>query len=195
MSIIQRRTAKALELESEFGEILSIPTSSWGTPDVRFNGERIPCARLWKIIADNLAEGRNPSAGELLNEARRADIYRVLDGRMLVWTNFPRTDIDTQFEGRVYARREKFRMRPLMPRFRVVMAKLEEVAPYSVREMIRACEKMGLYPFAAGEDKMFFSRQAEEIFRLFGTKDWVRLYVYFKRPGTSPTQLDFTPYI
>lgn len=191
MKITKKVANGTMTLSSDLGDELIIPLSVWGHPNVRYNGNVIPSAKMWDFIGRKMANGEQFSTADLMDEARRADMYRFLEGKILVWTLNPRKE-DKQLEKNVYIRRERNRIRPLVERFNVVIAKLTDVSPLSVKEMIETCKKYKYKPFAMGEDRILFSRDVEKIFDTFGTRDWVRLYVYFKRPGATSVDLNLS---
>lgn len=172
------------------GDKLEIPVTHWGHPDVRMNGSQIPSARIWEIIANHLCEGLKVPREMLVAEARRAKIYQQLEKGLIVHTLNPK-DKDILVDGSVYVRVDMQRIRPLVDRFSIKIAKIEgEYTAEKVKETNDAMEELSFYPVAAGEDKIMYSRDPEEVFEAFGTRDWVRLAVYFRRPGSSFVNLD-----
>lgn len=182
-----------LTLSDEIGNVLEIPLPKvygWGHLNVRLNGERIPCARLWQIIADYMVKEEQVPRSLLMEEALRAELYRQLDQSMLIWTVEPLPG-DKPITEYVVLRKEKQRKRPLAERFGITIGRLDgPVDSTTVQQLNSAAESLGLGPVAAGEDRVFYSKNPQEVFGAFGSTDWVRLYVYLKRPGTSSVHLD-----
>jgi hypothetical protein len=64
------------------------------------------------------------------------------------------------------------------------------MTPDNVDTMHKVCAALGYEPFAMGDKRIMYSKDRERIYEAFGSKDWVRLYVYFKRPGSSVYNVD-----
>lgn len=166
---------------------LSIPIAngSWGSPDITLDGQKIPAGRIWTAIAYHTAKEKKIPRPVLMAEAKRAALYRQEAADMLVYTIKPRKG-DKHITGNVYSRAEKQRTRPMLERFGIRVAKIEApVDVGSVRQMHEAAESLGLYPVAAGDDRVMYAPDPEAVFTAFGSRDWVRIYVYLKRPGST----------
>ena len=179
-----------LTVRYETGAVLEIPYLNWGNPNVLFNGDKIPCSRLWEVIATAKEQKMKADRLELLEEAQRASIYIQAGRRGLVHTSAPKQG-DRLVADNVYIRHEECRIRPLVDKFELIRGKLEVVGPTEMREFLRvSAERISLYPVAADNaGHVVLSRNPEEVFSAFGSRDWVRLYVLLKRPGSTSIPL------
>lgn len=174
-------------VDEDTNDELKIPTIIyWGKP-VIFNGNQIPSARFWELVGAFLSVGKEAPNRLLFAEARRADIYRLIDSGQIIWTEKPRTT-DKHLGGNVYARLDKQRVRFLLPRLGVKLAKIEDKpTKQNITELCNECAKLGLYPVANQEHKFYFAAEPEKVFEYMQSTDHVRLAVYLKRPSSSRT--------
>lgn len=172
-------------VDEDTNDELKIPTIIyWGKP-VIFNGNQIPSARFWDLVGAFLSVGKEPPSKLLFAEARRADIYRLIDSGQIIWTSNPRLS-DKLLGGNVYARLDKQRVRFLLPRLGVKLAKIEDKPnKQNITELCNECAKLGLYPVANQEHKFYFAAEPEKVFEYMQSTDHVRLAVYLKRPSSS----------
>lgn len=171
---------------------LAIPVGSgdWGNQNLRLDGKRIPSGRIWALIAKHTAAGEKTPRPLLMAEAKRSGLYIQHNHDMLVYTVEPQIG-DRGISGNVFMRRETQRVRPLLERFGIVVAKIEPpLDATSVNQMHEAAETIDLYPVAAGDNRIMYAPDPQAVFDAFGSKDWVRIYVYLKRPGSSSTPLN-----
>lgn len=172
--------------------VLSIPIANgdWGSSDITLDEQRVPSGRIWSMIAYHAAKEEKTPRTTLLAEAKRAALYRQEAVGMLVYTTEPRKG-DKGVLGNVYYRNEKQRTRPLLVRFGIWVAKIEApVDAASMRQTHEAAESLGLYPVAAGDDRVMYAPDPEAVFSAFGSRDWVRIYVYLKRPGSTSVKIN-----
>jgi hypothetical protein len=191
MKFSEAVSAGVLTIRYETGAVLEIPYSTWGNPNVLFNGDKIPCSRLWEIIAIAKERKMKASREEWYEEAQRASIYVQAGRRGLVHTLAPKQG-DRLVASNVYIRHEECRIRPLVDKFELIRAKLEVVGPAEMREFLRvSAEVIGLYPVAADNaGHVILSKDPEAVFAAFGTRDWIRLYILLKRPGSTSVPLN-----
>ena len=121
----------------------------------------------------------------LLEEARRANIYRLIDSGQLVYTKAPR-DGDIEKGKHIYVRKEKQRVRALVKRFGIKIAKIEgELEAVAIKDLCAFCADIGLYPVAYQENKIYFCTDPDMVHKAVGGFDPIRLIVYCKRPSAS----------
>jgi hypothetical protein len=171
--------------------VLEIPIAAgdWGNPDVTLNGERVPSGGFWMMIAEHAAIGEKTPRETLMREAKRAALYRQNVTPMLVYTVEPKKG-DILLQDDVYTRTEHQRQRPLLARFGIIMAKLEVFNPDTVQIMHEVAKTMGLYPVAAGDKRIMYTRYPEAVFSAFQSRDFTRIYVLLKRPGSFSVHLN-----
>lgn len=175
---------------SKDGAVLSLPRGEWGHPDVTLNGNQIPSSRIWALIANYLMEEQAPDPEEILQEAKRVEIFRQLETGLIIWTLNPGKK-DVKLHGDVYIRKEKQRVRYLADKYGVKIAKVEgDFTPDAVRELHEACLTLGLHPVGCVDERIYYTRDPEAVFKAFGSRDVTRLAVYFKRPSSSGFTLD-----
>lgn len=176
-------------LISKDNNILSLPRGEWGSPDVTFNGNQIPSAKIWKLIASYMVENAEPDLENLFNEAKIANIFRQLEIGMIVWTLNPKKT-DMSIQDNVYVRKEKQRIRYLANKFEVKIAKIEgSFDPDTILEVHKACLTVGLHPVGCVDERLYYCRSPEKVFRAFGSSDWLRIGVFLKRPSSSSFSL------
>lgn len=184
-------TKNFVSITSDTGDILLIPRGEWGQP-LNLNGNVIPSARVWATIADYAIQGVAPSRSAIMEEAKRAEIYRLLEQGILVRTDTPR-EKDKELVPGIYLRMDRQRVRPLLSEFSLAIAKIEaEYSTDNVLAMHAYCKSIGLSPVAAADGRIMYSKDPQAVFNAFGTKDWTRLMVYIRRPGSSSVSLDLT---
>ena len=173
-------------------EQLQIPhLKYWGSSEVFYNGNKIPSARLWELAGAFLAHSKQVPRHLLFEEARRANIYRLIDSGQIIWTTAPR-DGDKHLSGNIYARKEKQRVRFLVKLFDIRLGKVEgKPNRENITELCEFCETIGLYPIAAQENKIYFCEHPEDVKRMFNTDDILRLAVFLKRPSASCIEVNF----
>ena len=175
---------------SQNGDVLSLPHGEWGHPDVLFKGNRIPSARIWALIAESLMRGEAPSAEDILHEAKRSEVFRQLETGLIIWTLNPEKQ-DVHVQGNVYIRKEKQRIRYLADKFKVKIAKVSgDFTPEVVRELNTVCLTLGMHPVGCVDGRIYYSRDPEAVFKAFGTRQWVRVGIFCKRPSSSSFVLD-----
>jgi len=176
----------------ENGQILQIPVTKWGHPDVTYNGNRIPSARLWGMLANSLKKGEKASKKALMDEAARAEVYRLVDAGVIIWTTAPLPG-DKGLDGNVYVRKDRQRVRPLFNKFNIRVAKSEgPMSPDVVKEILDVCTDIGLFPVGFADERLYFSQNPEEVFHAFGSRDFTRIAIYCRRPGASATTVEFS---
>lgn len=175
-------------------DVLKIPKLRyWGSAEVYFNENKIPSACLWELCATFLVHGKKVPKHLLFEEAKRADIYRLIDSGQIVYTTTPR-DGDIEKAKNIYVRREKQRVRYLVKRFGIKIAKIEgDVTASAIRELCDFCANIGLYPVAYQENKIYFCANPDEVYQAVGGFDPIRLFVYCKRPSSSSFKIKLTP--
>lgn len=163
----------------------------WGTPNVFFDGNKIPSARIWALIANSMMKNERVDRQALMKEGQRADIYRLESGSKLVWTQNPRSD-DQLLEGNMYVRKELQRHRELVKDFGVVLVKIEADPPVrdQVLEAVKVLDGLGFKPFAWQQSRGYFCKDPEAVYEAFGTRDHLRLAVYMKRPSAAPLEVN-----
>jgi len=167
---------------------LRIP-NFFGSNDVTYGGHQIPCANIWDLIGAHMARSTVVPTDELLQVAEDAETFRWENNKMLVHTMTPRKT-DHVVGGNVYWRQEKQRVRPLVDMFQVVIAKIEsELSPTVVSELHEVCGHKNLYPVGMVNDKIYYAPDPERVFQAFGSRDWVRIGVFLKRPGSSSVEI------
>lgn len=178
-----------LVITSPCGAALSLPTAVWGHPGVLLNGNNIPSAKLWAIIAGYAIAEKVTPRQELIAEAKRAEIYRQTTRTMHVWTLTPKPD-DTNLDGFMYIRKDKQRIRPLVDRFNITICKVEdEITPQVIQEITEYFSQQSLFPVGMVDERIYFAENPEVVFEAFGSRDWLRIGVFFKRPGSSSVPL------
>lgn len=171
------------------GSKLSLPMVAWGHPGVLFNGNHIPSAKLWGIIASHAIEGKTTPRPDLIREAKRAEIYRQLKHGMYVWTINPKPE-DRLVEDSMYVREDKQRIRPLIDRFDITICKIEdEITPSVIQTITSFFAQQSLFPVGMVDERIYLSKDPEAVFEAFGSRDWLRIGVFFKRPGSSSVPL------
>ena len=168
------------------GDVLQLPSfQQWGSSDVTLNGNKIPAAKIWQLVAAFLAHGKKVPEKLLIEEAKKAEIYRLIGSGKIVWTLNPEED-DKQLSGNVYSRKSKERVRYLVDKFNLIMGKIDgNVNKESITEMCNYCATLGLHLIAYQEDKMYFSQDPEAFYEAMGSSDPIRLAVFCKRPSAS----------
>jgi hypothetical protein len=163
---------------------LCIP-DHFGSNNVTYGNNQIPCANIWNLIGTHMSQGTVVPTKELLQVAEDAETFRWSSIRMLVHTSLPRKT-DVPVEGNIYQREEKQRVRPLVDKFGIVIAKIEsEMSSLAVRELHRVCGHRDLYPVGMVDSKIYYAPDPEQVFDAFGSRDWVRIGVFLKRPGSN----------
>lgn len=177
---------------SHNGDTLSFLREHWGHPDVIFNDNQIPSAKIWRLIAKYMMEEVQIDLEELLHEARIANIFRQLEIGLLIWTLNPEKK-DAHVKGNVYIRKERQRIRHLTDKFQIKIAKIDgDFTPEVVKELHEVCLTLGLHPVGCVDERIYYARSPEKVFRAFGSNDFTRIAVYCKRPSSSsfPLALD-----
>lgn len=194
MNVAEKVEGNWIVLQNDKGITLELPRNAWGSPDVRVNGNQVPSAKIWGLIGSCRAEGKKVPRSTLMEEARKAEIYRQLDTHMLVWTRTPHeSDEPVDASKNVYMRKEKQRIRPLVHDLDIKIAKIDvQPTPGMVKDLHDVCATIGLYPVGAGDDRVLYSKNPQAVFDAFGSKDFVRIMVYCRRPGSSSVSLDLT---
>lgn len=184
MASSENLSEQRLELTKD-GKTLTIPITSWGHPDVTYNGARIPSSRIWGMLGAALKDGRKASRSALMDEAARAEVYRLVDAGIIIWTLSP-LPADKGLSGNVYVRRDRQRIRPLVDMFKIRIAKCEgPMTPDIVKEILDVCADIGLFPVGFADDRLYFSQDPEKVFSAFGSRDFTRIAIYCRRPGAS----------
>ena len=190
MAIESKITETSIEITKN-GDTLSIPRRKWGGP-ISYRGQEIPGGRVWDIVSTTMAEGKPLPVDRLIKEAARAEIYCYSPKKLVVWTETPRPG-DKHIEGNLYMRNDNQRIRPLFTQLELRVARIEGgMEAEKIRETHKLFKDLGMDPVASGDDKIFYSQNAEAIFDQFGSRDWVRLYIILKRPGSSSIKLNLT---
>jgi hypothetical protein len=173
-------------LVNDEGDALVLPSLvDYGSVNVLYNGNRIPSARLWAIAGAFLARGKQPSQKLLFDEAKRANIYRLIDSGQIVYTLDPRPT-DKAIGENVYARKERQRVRFLVDHFRIKLGKIEgKLDKTSITEICKCCANIGLFPIAYQGNRIFFTADPGALYAALGTTDSIRIAVYLKRPSSS----------
>jgi hypothetical protein len=163
---------------------LLIPDQNFGGP-ISYDSHHIPSAKIWDLIGTYMAREQQVPTAELIATAEEAEIFRWDQHRMLVHTPTPRKT-DALLSGSVYWRQERQRVRPLIERFKVVIARIEsELSPTVVQELHSVCGQHGLWPVGMNDGRIYYTAEPDRVFEEFGSKDWVRIAVMLKRPGGS----------
>lgn len=179
-------------LDDGCGTIVSIPITRWGHPNIRVNGERIPAAKLWTMFGKYKAAGMKVPRPLIIEEAKLAEVYRQTDGQTIVLTDSPQ-DKDIKLEDEIYARNERQRVRPLVKELDLRMAKIDgDVDARKLTHLLHFFRKEGWYPVAFADGRLMFSKDPENVFKLFGSRDWLRIMVYLRRPGSCSIPLDMS---
>jgi len=187
---VQERTEDGIMHLSDNNVTVSIP-QIFGSKAI-CNGFEIPSAKLWDIIAFFMSKGVKTPRDILIDEAKRSEIYRLAKRGIIVWTTKPE-ESDVHIKGNVYARRENQRIRPLVDRFNIQIAKIIDGEEAEVlEELFDACATIGFYPVGAVDKRYFFSKDPEQVFKAFGTRSWLKIGVFLKRPGSSYVSIDLT---
>lgn len=168
------------------GNVLEIPkVKYWGSSDVYFNNNKIPGAKLWEICAAFLAHGKKVPENLLFEEAKRAEVYRLLDSGQIVYTTTPREG-DIPKAPSIFVRMEKQRVRTLVKRFNIKIAKIEgELTSLAIRELCIFCAGINLHPVAYQENRIYFCEDPQKVYDTVGSTCPIRLAVYCKRPSSS----------
>lgn len=176
---------------SDDKDVVNIPMREWGNPNVLLNGNKVPSARLWMMIANHIInKGGKMKREILMDEAKRAAIYRQRKNKMWIYTHSSLKN-DSHLIGSLYERNVAQRIRPLVDELGIQLCKIEdEPTPDVVSDTLLLAEKLGWFPVAASRKKIMFHPKPQEVFDLFGTKDWARIYVYLKRPGSVNVLLE-----
>jgi hypothetical protein len=170
--------------------VLSIPVTTWGHPGVLLDNNRIPAARIWAEIGNAMKEGKQADRAMLLYEAKRAEVFRQTASACIVYTTTPLPG-DQGIMDQVYARAEPQRFRPLVDRYKIKIAKSEEgFSPEIVAIILEACECLGLYPVGMADERAYFCKDPEEVFAAFGSRNFLRVAILLRRPGSSSEELD-----
>jgi hypothetical protein len=182
------------------GRILSIPRTfdRIGIGACTLDGMPIPASRLWDIVLEAIAADAPVDTDRLFEEGLRAEIYRLEEGYELIYSSEKMPGLKPVVSAagepypNVWTQRTMLRVRPLARQLGVELAAIRgDVDVVSVRDTLRAArEAFGLHPVAAVDKRLFLHADPESIFARFGTRDWRRLGVYFKRPGTSSVRLN-----
>lgn len=188
MSATEARPKARLEL-TEPGKTLQIPITTWGHPDVIYNGNKIPASRIWAMLGNALKEGKRASKTALMAEAARAEVYRLADAGVIIWTLSP-LPTDRLLSGKVYVRSDKHRIRPLVNMFKIRIAKCEgRLSPDIVKEILEACAEYDLHPVGFADDRLYFAEDPDKVFQAFGSRDFTRIAIYCRRPGASAVEV------
>ena len=156
------------------------------------NGFEIPSARIWDILAYFMSKEVKAPREVIMEEAKRSEIYRLAMQGMIVWTQSP-GEFDKCIKGNVYARPERQRVRPLVDKFGIKIAKIIDADEADVlEELFDACASLGLYPVGAVDGRYFFAKDPEAVFKAFGTRAWLKIGVFLKRPGSSSVAIDLS---
>ena len=172
------------------GSTLEIP-GSFGEPGIKFNGRVIPSARIWDLAAYHMVRGERTPREKLFTVARNSEVFRWEQTEMLVHTLTPRKT-DQHIFGAVFARHERQRVRPLVSKFDVRIAKVDgEITTDAVDELHYVAKRLGREPVGMNDGRIYYAKDPQTVFDAFGTKDWVRIAVYLKRPGGSSVPINF----
>lgn len=170
--------------------VLPSPKKYWGSSDVKMNGNKIPSARLWSYMSNVYTKEQEFKYETLMEEAKRAEIFRLLDKGMIVWTLNP-TKSDQKISENLYARLEKQRARTLVDKFKINIVKCEiRLNEDILKEILEGCASIQLYPCGMVDERIYVTKDPEAVFEAFGSRDWQRIAVYCKRPSASGFQLD-----
>lgn len=190
MAIHEETVDGVLHIRSDSDHI-EVPLSYGST--VLCNGKPVPSARVWELIGFFLSHNKQTPREHIIAEVKRSEIYRQEITGLIVWTKSPQAK-DVQIAGNVYARPERQRIRVLTEQFNIKIAKIDgPVTEEVLEEIFDVCESLGLYPCASVDDRYFFTKDPEAVFEAFGTRDWQRLAVYFKRPSASCVTIKLKP--
>lgn len=175
---------------SDGRDTLIIPLQSWGHPAIIFGGNRIPASRIWNLIGESMKKGEKTDRNLLLEEARRSEIFRQVDSAIIIHTYNP-IATDAGIMGNVYARKERQRVRVLVDRFNIKIAKADgELTPEVLAELLEACETLGLFPCGMADDQLYICKDPETVFSAFGSRSWQRIQIFARRPSASSVPLD-----
>lgn len=179
------------KIVNDDGDVLILPSlANYGDPNVTYNGNRIPSARLWNLAGMFLSHNKQPPPKLLFEEAKRAEIYRLIDSGQIVYTLNPRPT-DRCIEGDVYARQEKQRVRVLVDHFGVKLGKIEgKLDKTSITKFCEVCANIGFFPVAYQENKIFFAANPSAVYDALGTTDAIRIAVFLKRPSSNHMTFD-----
>ncbi len=181
-----RRNDNVLEIQDTVEDIGST---------VFLNGYAIPSAGIWEIIVDSLTAGERADEGALMDEAERAYLYRLIEGRKLVVTDRAlASDIETA-HPKVFIRKESQRIRALVDFFDLTIGTIEgDKTPEKVRALIFAAkETLEKNVVGTIDGRYFFSSlPATEFLAQFGTKDWHKVAKFLKRPSPTTIDVDWT---
>jgi hypothetical protein len=184
------------------GRTLVIPRTfdKLGVGQCTLDGMSIPAHRLWDLVLEAISSNTPIDQEKLFEEGLRAEIYRLAEGHEMVYSTIKTPGLVPILDPKgnpyrdVWVQKTMLRVRPIAAALNIELAVIRgEVDIVSVRQLLRVAEeRYGLQPVAAVDKRVFFHTDPESIFEKFGTRDWRRLGVYFKRPGTSSVRLDFT---
>ena len=170
-------------------DVLEVPDTGFGSAGIMLNGQVIPSARIWNLAASYLARGEITPRDLLFKQAQESAVFCWRPTDMLVQTQKPK-DGDELLKYDIYKREERQRIRPLVDRFDLRIAKLEEPSDINMRHMHEVAEGLGFSPVGYNDGRVFYAEDPEEVFRAFGSNDWARIGVMCKRPGSSSVSLD-----
>jgi len=168
------------------GDVLQLPSfQNWGSSDVTLNGKSIPSAKIWELIAAFLAHNKKVPDAIVIDEAKKAEIYRLISSGKITWTLTPEEG-DKHLSGHIYSRKSKERVRCLVDHFNIRMGKIDGAPDkQNITEMCEYCATIGLYLVAYQEDKMYFAENPQQIYDAVGSDSPIRLSVFLKRPSAS----------
>jgi hypothetical protein len=192
MAILQEETIDGVLHLTTDTDKMEIPLN-YGAA-ITCNGKVVPSARVWELIGFFLSKGKQTPREHIVSEVKRSEIYRQEITGLLVWTQSPQ-DKDVLIEGSVYARPERQRIRILLDAFNIKIAKIDAptVTVEILEELFNVCETLGLYPVASVDDRYFFAKDPDAVYKALGTTDWQRCAVYFKRPSSSHINIRLDP--
>lgn len=173
---------------------LMIPThpTKFGSAKVTLNGAEIPSGRVWDTVKAAMRDSRPVDSIELAHVAMTARIYAMEPRPLLLHTASRRAPsaarllVDNEDAGcGVFLIEELMRPRPLIDEYGLLLGICRSgETPQTVMELIEAASMLGKKPAATVDGRYFFHEDPTALHEKFGTKgDWLRLGVYFKRPG------------
>jgi hypothetical protein len=166
---------------------------SFGHTNVKLNGNKIPSAKIWDFVARYLARGDRVPQDQLLTVAMESEMFRWEPTTMLVYTLKPWPDDRPTDTTNIYWRTDRQRVRPLVDEFDVRIARIYDTGSLevAVRTLHEFAAKRGWYPVGMNDNRVYYTSDPQSVFDAFGTKDWVRIGVYLKRPGGSSVEVSF----